>query len=205
MLKKKCIQIPNIAYLEPESDWVKTNTALKIVYFYKDELHLIEEGYQKLASSISKKMKAITNSNHLPITTPKKAPKNCADTDFPSLKSVTKALTNDTNYTSSVPHYKLALLKNVITPMQNKEYQMVGTTTITCNERTIQPTLSRVEIHNNYNRGNRIITMSPPTILTVNETKINCTTIKKILKPQLYKGVIIQQSNSTGQQPQEKK
>ena len=70
MLKKKCIQIPNVAYLEPESDWVKTNTELKIVYFYKDELHLIEEGYQKLASSICKKMKAITNSNHLPSTTP---------------------------------------------------------------------------------------------------------------------------------------
>ena len=35
--------------------------------------------------------------------------------------------------------------------------------------------------------------------------KINCTTIEKILKPQLYKGVIIQQSNSTEVKPQKKK
>ena len=113
------------------------------------------------------------------------------DTKFPSLKSVTKALTNDTSYTTSAPHYKNALLKNVITPIQNKEYQMISATAITCNERTIQPTLVRVEIHSNYNKGNKKIAVSPPKILTVNETKVNCTTIKKILKPQLYKGVII--------------
>ena len=55
MLKEKCSQVPNVAYLQPESDWVKTNTELEMTHFYKDELHLIEEGYQKLASSISKK------------------------------------------------------------------------------------------------------------------------------------------------------
>ena len=56
MLKEKCSQVPNVAYLQPESGWVKTNTELEITYFYKDELHLIEEGYQKLASSASKKI-----------------------------------------------------------------------------------------------------------------------------------------------------
>ena len=68
---------------------------------------------------------------------------------------------------------------------------MLGATAITGNERTIQPILLRVEIHNNYNKDNKIIAVSPPKILTVNETKVNCTAIKKILKPQLYKGVII--------------
>ena len=86
MLKEKCIQIPNVAYLEPESDWVKTNTELEIAYFHKDELHLIEEGYQKQTSSISKNLEAITKSNHLPSITPKKT----VGTNFPSLKSVTK-------------------------------------------------------------------------------------------------------------------
>ena len=57
----------------------------------------------------------------------------------------------------------------------------------------------------NYNRGNKLTAMSPPKILTVNEAKISCTTIKKILKPQLYKGVIIQQNTSTEEQLQEKK
>ena len=68
---------------------------------------------------------------------------------------------------------------------------MIGATAITCNERTIQPALLRVEIQSNYNKGNKTTAVSPPKILTVNETKVNCTTIKKILKPQLYKGVII--------------
>ena len=60
MLQEKWRQIPNVAYLKPESERVKTNTELKMAYFYKDELHLIEKGYQRLASSITKKLKAIT-------------------------------------------------------------------------------------------------------------------------------------------------
>ena len=64
---------------------------------------------------------------------------------------------------------------------------------------------ARVETQDNYNRRNKVIKMSPPKILTVNETKLNCTTICKILKPELYKGLIIQQNNSTEKQPQEKK
>ena len=62
-----------------------------------------------------------------------------------------------------------------------------------------------MEICDKYNRGNKVIAMSQPEIITVNETNINCITIKKILTPQLYKGVIIQHSNSTQKQPQEKK
>ena len=56
-----------------------------------------------------------------------------------------------------------------------------------------------------YNRGNKLIAISLPTIPIVYEVKINCTTIKKILKPQFYKGVIMQQNNSTEEQPWKKK
>ena len=126
------------------------------------------------------------------------------DTGFPPLKSVTKAPTNDTSYTSSALHNKRALLKNVITLTKNNEYQILGATAITYNDGTIRRTLSRVEICDEYNRGN-VITMSQPKIITVNETKINCVTIKNILTPQLCKGVIMQHSNSTEKQPQEKK
>ena len=73
------------------------------------------------------------------------------------------------------------------------------------NDRTIRPYLSRVKKHDRYSRGNKLIAMSPPKISIVNETKINCTTIKKILKPQLFKGVMMQQGNSTEGQTQEKK
>ena len=92
--------------------------------------------------------------------------------------------TNDTSYTSSAPHYRRALLKNVITLIKNNEYQILGATTITYNDGTIRRTFSRVETWDEYNRGN-VITMSQPKIITVNETKINCVTIKKILTPTL--------------------
>ena len=59
---------------------------------------------------------------------------------------------------------------------------------ITCNARTIRPTLPRVEIHDNYNRGNKVISMLPTKIFTVSEMKINCTSITRILKPQIYEG-----------------
>ena len=61
------------------------------------------------------------------------------------------------------------------------------------------------EIYDNYNRGSKILVMSPPTISTVNKTEINSTTIKKILKPQLYKRVIIQQSKTKNGQSQKKR
>lgn len=75
--------------------------------------------------------------------------------------------------------------KNIITPTENKEYQMVSASTVTYNDKTIRPTLSRMEINDNYDRGNKIIAMSPPTMLTLNKTKINFTTITRILKPQI--------------------
>ena len=62
-----------------------------------------------------------------------------------------------------------------------------------------------MEIRDNYNRANKVITTLPPKIITVIKTKINCTTIKKILTLQLYKRVIMQKSNSTEEQPKEKK
>ena len=55
-----------------------------------DILHLIEEGYQKLASSISKKLEEITNSNHVSSIAPKKTPNKFVDTDFPSYQSTKK-------------------------------------------------------------------------------------------------------------------
>ena len=75
-----------------------------MAYFHKDELHLIEEGCQKLTSPISKKLREITNNNHVPIITPKT--NKFVDKYFPSTKSVTKAPTNDTTYTSSALLYK---------------------------------------------------------------------------------------------------
>ena len=42
MLTEKCSQVPNVAYLQPESDCVMTNTELEMTCFDKDELQLID-------------------------------------------------------------------------------------------------------------------------------------------------------------------
>ena len=39
--------------MEPDPDWVTNKNLLNIKYFYRDHLHLIEEGYEKLSKTIS--------------------------------------------------------------------------------------------------------------------------------------------------------
>ena len=53
MLKYKCSRIPNVMYLEPESNWVKQDSKLNMELYYKGQLHLIEKGYKNIADSIS--------------------------------------------------------------------------------------------------------------------------------------------------------
>ena len=75
-----------------------------MTYFYNDELHLIEEAYQKLANCISKRLKEITNSNPHQSIAPKKTPNKFVDTDFLCFKSVTKALTRHHRRSSRHQH-----------------------------------------------------------------------------------------------------
>ena len=39
--------------MEPDSDWVTNENLLNLKYFYRGHLHLSEEGYEKLAKTIS--------------------------------------------------------------------------------------------------------------------------------------------------------
>ena len=39
--------------MEPDPDWVTNENLLNMKYFYRDHLHLIEEGYEKLSKTIS--------------------------------------------------------------------------------------------------------------------------------------------------------
>ena len=39
--------------MEPDPDWVTKGNLLNMKYFYRDHLHLIEEGYEKLSKTIS--------------------------------------------------------------------------------------------------------------------------------------------------------
>ena len=57
LLESKCTNyintdITDIYYLSPDGDWIRDNACLNISLFYKDKLHLTENGYLKLALSI---------------------------------------------------------------------------------------------------------------------------------------------------------
>ena len=59
----------DIHYLSLDGDWIRKNGCLDISLFYKDNLHLIEKGYLKLALSIKRKIslfqKKITNTKNI--------------------------------------------------------------------------------------------------------------------------------------------
>ena len=58
LLKSKCTNYvnTNIHYLSLDGDWIREDSCLDISLFYKDKLHLIEQGYFKLALSIKRKI-----------------------------------------------------------------------------------------------------------------------------------------------------
>ena len=39
--------------MEPDPDWVTNENLLYMKYFYRDHLHLMEEGYEKLSKTMS--------------------------------------------------------------------------------------------------------------------------------------------------------
>ena len=61
LLENKCTNYSNtdIHYLSPDGDWIRENGHLDKSLFYKDNLHLIEKGYLKLALSIKRKINLI--------------------------------------------------------------------------------------------------------------------------------------------------
>ena len=55
LLKRECCSklTSRVFYMEPDPDWVTNGNLLNMKYFYRDHLHLIEEGYEKLSKTIS--------------------------------------------------------------------------------------------------------------------------------------------------------
>ena len=62
LIREKCssISTPRINYIEQDHDWIDEGNCLRIKYYYKDCLHLVELGNNKLSSTI---IKAIKHSN----------------------------------------------------------------------------------------------------------------------------------------------
>ena len=54
LLKIECSKLTSrVFYMEPDPDWVTNENLLNMKYFYRDHVHLIEEGYEKLSKTIS--------------------------------------------------------------------------------------------------------------------------------------------------------
>ena len=54
LLKRECSRLTSrVFYMEPDPDWVTKGNLLNMKYFYRDHLHLIEEGYEKLSKTLS--------------------------------------------------------------------------------------------------------------------------------------------------------
>ena len=54
LLKIECSKLTSrVFYMEPDPDWVTNENLLNMKYFYRDHLHLIKEGYEKLSKTIS--------------------------------------------------------------------------------------------------------------------------------------------------------
>ena len=139
--------------------------------YYKDELHLIEKGYKKLANSIHEIVKDPKKDlQHYPNITYDQ-PVIKTNTHFPplptkSMLSTIKVYTNNLTNSTRMPLNKYALLKN-IGATKAKENEMVVTAR-NCNERinkkisTRTPTFPSLEkqntitttINNNNNNNN---------------------------------------------------
>ena len=61
-LQKKCEILPNCFYMKQDDDWILEGGELNKQLFYKDSLHLIEAGCDKLSSSICKFLKNVKGS-----------------------------------------------------------------------------------------------------------------------------------------------
>ena len=77
LISEKCssISTPRINYIEQDHDWIDEGNCLRIKYYYRDCLHLVELGNDKLSSTIIKAIKhsnltmSMNNNKYKPATT----------------------------------------------------------------------------------------------------------------------------------------
>ena len=64
-LRKWCRsgEVRNVHYLKPDKDWTEPDGRLVERYYFTDFLHLVEEGYEKLANSIYEAIVKISQGN----------------------------------------------------------------------------------------------------------------------------------------------
>ena len=105
LIREKCssISTPRINYIEQDHDWIDEGNCLRIKYYYRDCLHLVELGNKKLSNTI---IKAIKHSNlTIPMNTSKyKATTVLTGEDFPPLSRLSTEKFNPKALSITPPH-----------------------------------------------------------------------------------------------------
>ena len=119
LIREKCssISTPRINYIEQDHDWIDEGNCLRIKYYYRDCLHLVELGNKKLSSTI---IKAIKHSNlTIPMNTSKyKATTVLTEEDFPPLSKLSTETFNP-KFLSTMPPHKNTLLSEIVCQTQD--------------------------------------------------------------------------------------
>ena len=105
LIREKCssISTPRINYIEQDHDWIDEGNCLRIKYYYRDCLHLVELGNKKLSNTI---IKAIKHSNlTIPMNTSKyKATTVLTGEDFAPLSRLSTKTFNPKFLSITPPH-----------------------------------------------------------------------------------------------------
>ena len=64
LLRDKCTSYNSVYFLKPDTDWTNLDGGLNKTFYYKDNIHLLENGNKKLALSIKTKLDNITTNCH---------------------------------------------------------------------------------------------------------------------------------------------
>ena len=64
LLRDKCTSYNSVYFLKPDTDWTNLDGGLNKTFYYKDNIHLLENGNKKLALSIKTKLDHIRINCH---------------------------------------------------------------------------------------------------------------------------------------------
>ena len=64
MLRDKCTSYNSVYFLKPDTDWTNLDGGLNKTFYYKDNIHLLENGNKKLALSVKTKLDNIRINCH---------------------------------------------------------------------------------------------------------------------------------------------
>ena len=158
LIREKCSSIskPWINYIEQDHDWVDEGNCLRIKYYYRDCLHLVELGNKKLRNTI---IKAIKPSNlTMSVNTSKyKATAVLTGEDFPPLSRFSTETFNPKVLTITSPHENILFSKIVRQTQDSRCNNIISIT------KTLQQTITTDYMKSKLKAENLTVIKTCPT------------------------------------------